>query len=188
MAKKAAKKASRKTLRPPHAPESPSATKSSPAESPSKTSSSSSENSSESALPSWADREMPPPQLHLTICNSGGRLWVEEFPDLPTLHERLQELHGRECWVRIFHGQQLYVSQPPLRYLLVPGQEPLPLFPAPDVTTLAPDEEGYLGGLLAAEDEPQDEDPAVEESATDAPDTLPLQGEESDAVDSFYDQ
>jgi hypothetical protein len=81
--------------------------------------------------------------FHAAVLQSDGSFGVESFGTLEELATRLKALINQDVTVFAFTGDRLHVSKPPLRYLLVPGRDPVPLFDVP--TELEPDDTGYLG-------------------------------------------
>lgn len=81
--------------------------------------------------------------FHLAILQSDGGYFAEECETLDALVARVKELTNKDVTVFAFAGQRLKISKPPMRHLLVPGREPIPLFDLP--TDFEEDDTGYLG-------------------------------------------
>lgn len=86
--------------------------------------------------------------------------FLVEIPDgeSPTLHEfntaeevaaRIRTIDDSETIVFAFCGYQAAISQPPYRYLMLPGGLNLPAFVTPDESPIEVDPSGYLGSDLA---------------------------------------
>ena len=112
--------------------------------------------------------------FHLCVLDENGQFSLLSFETLHELRQTLVGYIGREVMLRAFVGAPLPLSaaipsQPLMRYLMIPGQQPLPLFDAP--ADLAPDEEGYVGPMyrtLTAPMElrsPEEEDEQTEQAA-----------------------
>lgn len=95
------------------------------------------------AAPEAPAEETPKISFHAAILHADGRYAVESFAALEELAARLKALINQDVSVFAFRGERLHVSKGPLRYLLVPGGEPLALYDAP--AELEPDDTGYLG-------------------------------------------
>jgi hypothetical protein len=81
--------------------------------------------------------------FHAAILQADGTFSTEAFETLPELVARIKNLIDRDVSVFAFAGTRLKISKPPMRHLLVPGQEPIPLFDA--VSSFEEDDTGYLG-------------------------------------------
>lgn len=81
--------------------------------------------------------------FHLAILQTDGSYSTESFETLSELVTRIKSLVDKDVSVFAFAGERLKISKPPMRHLLVPGQEPVPLFDV--VSDFEEDETGYLG-------------------------------------------
>lgn len=72
---------------------------------------------------------------------TGPSLKIHLFPDAQALAEHLRQLISCEAAdylsVLVVHGERVYLTKGPTKYLLVPGQDPIPLFSP--ISTLEPD-------------------------------------------------
>jgi hypothetical protein len=86
---------------------------------------------------------LPPVKFYAAILRADGEYVVEEFETADALAEALKALINKDVSVFTFMGQQLHISKPPMRFLMLPTGN-VPLF---DVQTdkLEPDTTGYLG-------------------------------------------
>jgi hypothetical protein len=80
---------------------------------------------------------------HAVILNSDGDITVESFSTVQELAVRLKALIDRDVSVFPFVGQRLFISKPPMRYLMTPDGN-VPLFDI-NAEQLEPDDTGYLG-------------------------------------------
>lgn len=87
--------------------------------------------------------ETPKISFHAAVLLSDGTFVAEEYDSLPALVARLKQLIDEDVSVFAYQGTRLPVSKGPLRYLLVPGAEPIALYDTPE--ELEPDDTGYLG-------------------------------------------
>jgi hypothetical protein len=90
-----------------------------------------------------ADGEAEKISFHAAVLNHDGTYFTQEFETLDELVAYLKARVNQDVSVFAFRGTRLKISKPPMRHLLVPGQEPIPLFEAP--TDFEEDETGYLG-------------------------------------------
>lgn len=81
--------------------------------------------------------------FHAAVLNHDGTYFTQEFETLEALVTYLKNRVNQDVSVFAFRGERLKISKPPMRHLLVPGQDPIPLFDAP--TDFEEDETGYLG-------------------------------------------
>lgn len=81
--------------------------------------------------------------FHAAVLNHDGSFFTQAFETLDELVAYLKNRIDQDVSVFAFRGERLKISKPPLRHLLVPGQEPVPLFDLPG--ELEEDESGYLG-------------------------------------------
>lgn len=90
---------------------------------------------------------MSEPQIvsscHVVILNTDGDITVESFTNVQDLAIRLKALIDRDVSVFPFVGQRLFISKPPMRYLMTPDGN-VPLFDI-NAAQLEPDDNGYLG-------------------------------------------
>ena len=98
--------------------------------------------------------------FHVAVLNHDGTYFTQAFETLEELTAYLKARINQDVSVFAFRGERLKISKPPMRHLLVPGQEPIPLFDAP--TEFEEDETGYLGvDPINLEDPPQLKMPAA---------------------------
>jgi hypothetical protein len=81
--------------------------------------------------------------FHAAVLNHDGTYFTQEFETLAELVAYLKARINQDVSVFAFRGARLKISKPPMRHLLVPGHEPIPLFDAP--TDFEEDDTGYLG-------------------------------------------
>lgn len=81
--------------------------------------------------------------FHAAVLNHDGTYFTQAFETLEELVAYLKNRINQDVSVFAFRGQRLKISKPPMRHLLVPGQDPIPLFDM--ATDLEEDETGYLG-------------------------------------------
>jgi hypothetical protein len=92
--------------------------------------------------------------FHLAILQPDGMFVTQECDTKEEMVERLKSLINQDVTVFAFRGERLKISKPPMRHLLVPGEEPVPLFDLP--TEFEEDDTGYLGvDPINMEDPPQ---------------------------------
>lgn len=95
--------------------------------------------------------EPAPQKHHAVILHADGTFTTEEFESADALASRLKALVNCDVSVSCFCGQRLFISKPPLRYLMATAGN-IPLF---DVDTeVRPDDTGYLGVDPANLEEP----------------------------------
>ena len=80
---------------------------------------------------------------HVVILNAEGDISVETFDDVQALAARLKQLIDRDVSVFPFVGRRLFISKPPMRYLMTPDGN-IPLFDV-DAEKIEADDTGYLG-------------------------------------------
>lgn len=78
-----------------------------------------------------------PPKAHVVAINGLGDLIVRELDSVDAVPDFLSQLSDdKSRRVHVFLGTRVFISRGPLKYLLVPGREPIPLFkpsePVPD--------------------------------------------------------
>ena len=81
--------------------------------------------------------------FHAAVLNHDGAFFTQAFETLDELVAYLKTRIDQDVSVFAFRGERLKISKPPMRHLLVPGQDPVPLFDLPG--ELEEDESGYLG-------------------------------------------
>lgn len=86
---------------------------------------------------------------HVVILTAAGDFVTESFDTLAALAGRLKALVNTDVSVSCFCGTRVLISKPPMRYLMV-GDERVPLFDAPALDNLEPDDTNYLGADPAA--------------------------------------
>jgi hypothetical protein len=111
-----------------------------------------------------ATAEVQKISFHVAVLNHDGTYFTQAFKTLEELTAYLKTRINQDVSVFAFRGERLKISKPPMRHLLVPGQEPIPLFDSP--TEFEEDETGYLGvDPINLEDPPQLKMPAVNHRA-----------------------
>lgn len=81
--------------------------------------------------------------FHAAVLNHDGAYFTQEFATLDELVAYIKTRIDQDVSVFAFRGERLRVSKGPLRYLLVPGSDPIALYETPE--ELEPDDTGYLG-------------------------------------------
>lgn len=90
--------------------------------------------------------------FHAAVLNHDGTYFTQSFETLAELAEYLKRRIGQDVSVFAFAGERLKISKPPMRHLLVPGRDPVPLFDM--VADFEEDESGYLGVDPINQEEP----------------------------------
>jgi len=127
------------------------------------------------------------PQYHLVVVKESNLPECEHYNDFDSLKKRVAELVDQEVWIYIFEGSMGYVSQPPFRFLVVPGIAPCPLFDVPNKEALEASS-GYLGSeLLISGDEDDELDSEIAKSESDESESESQDGVIDDEDDFFFD-
>lgn len=114
------------------------------------------------------------PVWHLVEIQDGQYPQLHSYATIDELVVQLKELADvGNCRVFPFYGERLSISVGPLRYLLLPDKEPIPLFDLPE--TVLPDDTGYLG----------DPDAEPEGLAFESPLNRSAQGDANDGLDEI---
>lgn len=88
---------------------------------------------------------------HMVEIPDGEFPVLSKYEEQESMVDRLKEIVEEGCSrVFVFYGEQVHISVGPLRHLLIPGQDPVPLFELPE--TMLVDETGYVG---ESHDEPE---------------------------------
>ena len=93
-------------------------------------------------------------KFHAVVYSADGDITIESFETAEALAARLKALIDHDVSVFPFMGDRLYISKPPMRYLMTPSGN-IPLFEVKK-DNLEPDDTGYLGmDPIHFEDPPQ---------------------------------
>ncbi len=84
-------------------------------------------------------------EYFVVVCPSVGPPKVESFESVEEIAVCMRALAGQDVMVFPFRGSRLLVSGGPMRYLVEPGEDPVPLFDLPVAADLEWEPQAHLG-------------------------------------------